>query len=235
MLFKSQVLTQASGSVGGLTYSHNRFGMYTRARTVPVNPNSTRQQVMRMYMDSAVTYWTETLTEPERESWRVYAANVPIVNKLGDTVNLTGQQMFIRSGVPWLLAGKDLADIATGPAVFDTGDPGTLSLTIITAATNVAIVTVSGAPAWAALDDAVLLGFSGNPQNPSVSFYKSPFRFIGAVPGDSGTPVVTAQFDTDNCDPPIDYSAGQKGFIRVRALYPDGRLTQAFIFDGIAA
>jgi len=234
MLFKSQVLTQASGSVGGLTYSHNRFGMYTRARTVPVNPNSSRQQAMRMYLDSVVTYWTETLTEAERESWRVYAANVPVVNKLGDTVNLTGQQQFIRSGVPWLLAGKDLADIATAPTTFDTGDPGNLTFTIITAATNVAIITVTGAPAWAADDDAGLLAFFGNPQNPSVSFYKSPFRFGGFVPGDSGTPVVTAQFDSDNCDPAIDFTAGQKCFIRVRALLSDGRLTQAFVFDSVA-
>jgi len=233
MLFKSQVLTQASGSVGGLTYSHNRFGLYTRARTVPVNPNSTRQQIMRMYMDSAVTYWTETLTEAERESWRVYAANVPIVNKLGDVVNLTGQQMWIRSTVPALLAGRDPATIATAPAVFDTGDPGTLELTAVVAATNDFALSIAGAPDWAGDADADLLGFVGNPQNPSVSFYKGPFRFAGAVPGNA-TPIVAAAFDADNCDPPIPIEAGQRAFIRVRALYADGRLTQAFIFDIIA-
>jgi len=234
MLFKSQVLTQASGSVGGLTYSHNRFGMYTRSRTVPVNPNSTRQQVMRMYMDSAVTYWTETLTEANRESWRVYAANVPVVNKLGDVVNLTGQQMFLRSGVPWLLAGKSLSAIASAPTTFDTGDPGTLSLSSLVASSTTATIAIAGAPDWAADADGGLLGFSGNPQNPSVSFYKSPFRFCGFVPGNA-TPITSAAFLTGTADPPITWTAGQRAFIRVRALYPDGRLTQAFIFDVIAS
>ena len=43
MKFTSQVYTQASGSVGGLTYSHNRSGMYTRARSTPTDPASTLQ------------------------------------------------------------------------------------------------------------------------------------------------------------------------------------------------
>ena len=40
MLFKSAAFTQASGSVGGLTFAHNRGGMYTRARSIPVNPKT---------------------------------------------------------------------------------------------------------------------------------------------------------------------------------------------------
>lgn len=234
MKFTSPVYSAVSGSVAGLTYSHNAGGMYSRARAVPTNPNSTRQQIMRMYLDTVVTYWTETLSEAERESWRVYAANVPVMDKLGQTINLSGQQMFVRSGVPWLLAGKALSAIATGPSTFDTGDPGTLGLAGILASGNSGSIDVGGAPGWAADADGHIIIQSGNPQSPSINFYKGPFRFVVAVPGNA-TPITTAAFDTDDCTPPINWTVGQRGFIRVRCQYPDGRLTQAFIFDDLAA
>lgn len=233
MLFKSTLLAQASGSIGGSTYSHNRGGMYIRNRTIPVNPNSNRQQAMRMYMDNAVQAWTNLMTEIQRNSWRIYADNVPVLNRLGDAVHLSGQQMWIRSAVPWLLTGQDLADIFTAPTTFDTGDPGVISPGAAIASVNSVSVLIGGEPAWAADETGHLLGFIGLPQNPSVRFYKSPFRFVGAVPGNA-TPIVSAVFDGDNANPPVPFSAGQRIFIRVRAIYPDGRLTQAFIFDTIA-
>ncbi|KKM06452.1 hypothetical protein LCGC14_1743870, partial [marine sediment metagenome] len=47
MLFKSGLITQGSGSIGGLTASHNRGGMYFRARTIPTNPATSFQTVVR--------------------------------------------------------------------------------------------------------------------------------------------------------------------------------------------
>lgn len=234
MKFKSQVFTQVSGSVGGLTYSHNAGGLYTRARTIPVNPSSARQQIMRMYMDSAVTYWTETLTEAERESWRVYASNVPLMDALGSPINVSGQNQFIRSAVPWLLSGKALADIATAPAIFDTGDPGTLALLSYSASTQEATLSIGGAPGWAAQDDGHLIGQLSNPQSPSINFYKGPFRWASSESGDSVTPITSAVFDGGDANPPIVAAVGQRMFVRVRAQYDDGRLTQAFIFDVLA-
>jgi len=43
MKFKSPILSQASGSIAGITFSHNRGGMYVRARAVPTNPGSPQQ------------------------------------------------------------------------------------------------------------------------------------------------------------------------------------------------
>jgi hypothetical protein len=201
---------------------------------MPTNPNSTRQQIMRMYMDSAVTYWTETLTEAERESWRVYASNVPLINKLGQAINVSGQNMFVRSGVPWLLAGKALSAIATAPTMYDTGDPGTLSLVAASEATQIAAIGIGGTPAWAGDADGHLICQAGLPQSPAINFYKGPFRFTAAVPGDA-TPITTAGVDFSDATPPIAFVQGQRVFVRVRAQYPDGRLTQAFIFDAVAA
>jgi hypothetical protein len=233
MKFTSPVYSAASGSIAGVVYSRSAQGMYTRARAVPVNPNSTRQQIMRMYLDTAVTFWTETLTEPERESWRVYAANVAMTDRLGASMFLSGQQQWTRSATMWLLKGGDLADIATAPAIFDTGDPGTLIL-LGALTTGVITLGIAGAPAWAADADAAIFGFVGNPQNPSVNFYKGPFRFMGVIPGNA-TPITSAAFDADNATPPVALAVGQRIWVRVRVIYPDGRLTQAFMFNIIVA
>lgn len=187
-----------------------------------------------MYLDTVVTYWTETLVEAERESWRVYGANVPVIDRLGQTINLSGQQQWVRSGVPWLLAGKALSAIATAPTTYDTGDPGTLSFTALSEATQSGVVGVAGSPGWAADADGHLIAQVGLPQSPSINFYKAPFRFSEAIPGNM-TPITTAAIDLTACDPPIAVVENQKLFIRVRAQYPDGRLTQAFIFDRICA
>ena len=39
---------QRSGSIGGATWSHNSSGAYIRARSIPVNPNTDRQNAVRV-------------------------------------------------------------------------------------------------------------------------------------------------------------------------------------------
>lgn len=237
MLFKSQLLTQASGSVGGLTFSHNSAGMYTRARAIPTNPNSAGQVAVRMYFDQAIQMWTDTLTEAQRQNWRDYAANTPVTNKLGDTVNLSGQNMYIRTVIAALRGGLDIegdyANFTVAPTTFNTGDPGTLSFLTFSAGTDTAVITIAGAPAWAADDLGVIFLQSSLPQNPSVNFYRGPFRGVTSTTGDSGTPITVASIVTDALVPPIDFAAGQKAFLRARVLQSDGRLSTPFILSGL--
>ena len=49
MLFVPTIGTKLSGSLGGIVASHNRFGSYFRQRTVPVNPDTADQQMVRGY------------------------------------------------------------------------------------------------------------------------------------------------------------------------------------------
>ena len=232
MLFKSQILTQASGSIGGTTFSHNRSGMYQRARSIPTNPQSANQVAVRMYLADAVTAWGQTLTQAERDAWTTYATNVPVVNKLGDTVFLTGQQMYIRSYVAGVQGGLSPATFSVAPTIFDTGDTGEITLASATAATPVATFAIAGSPAWAEDDDAYALIALGIPQNPTVNFYKSPFRFNVAVGGDSVTPL-TALTATPTGDRV--FAAGQRVFACVRILQSDGRLSNRNVFNVLAS
>lgn len=83
------------GSLGGTTYSRNRYGSYTRNRTVPVNPNSPLQARARAIFQTAVTAW-QTMTGIQRTAWNNWAAATPWLNKAGETVHLTGQVAFMR-------------------------------------------------------------------------------------------------------------------------------------------
>jgi hypothetical protein len=68
------------GSIGGVTYSANTFcAIIARARTVPVNTNTTYQQMIRSCFTQAKAIWP-TLTRAQRNGWDVWA----------DTVHLTG-------------------------------------------------------------------------------------------------------------------------------------------------
>ena len=94
MLIKSQLITQASGSIGGLVGSHNAGGMYFRARTIPVNPGSAAQIAVRNIVAQLTAAWTADLTAAQRTAWQTYADNVPTTNRLGDSINIPASSAF---------------------------------------------------------------------------------------------------------------------------------------------
>lgn len=84
-----------SGSQGGTVYSRNRYGAYTRSRVVPVNPNSAAQQQARADLASQSTAWG-ALTSAQQLAWKTWAANNPIVDRLGQSQILAGNAAFIQ-------------------------------------------------------------------------------------------------------------------------------------------
>lgn len=195
MLFASEVLTQASGSIGGVTYSRNRSGLYRRARAVPVNPNSEFQVEVRSEFTNLVNRWTEVLTPAQRESWNLYGLNVPVTNPLGASITNSGQNWYIGANT---IRGQILSKIGgTGfsagpfvdaaPALFNRGEFTTPTFAIGEA--GGVVVSFNDADEWRTEVDAFLLAFQGVPQNPSINFFNGPWRLIGAL--DGLTPVVS--------------------------------------------
>lgn len=231
MLFKSSVFSQSSGSLGGTTFSHNRGGRYVRNRSTPTNPNSAGQQTVRSALAQAVAAWKNSLTAANRESWDTYASNTVFVNKLGDNVFLTGQQQWNRTSVAAYQIGLDPVTLfASAPTTYDLGDTGTLTL-LDALDSNLFSVGVANTPAWAADDDARLIGFAGVDVSPTRNFYKAPFRFVDAIPGDSTTPVTQAVFNYEDAYPSRILTVGNKLFVRVTVLQSDGRLSRGTILS----
>lgn len=222
MKFKSENITAASGSIGGVTYSHNRGGMYRRARSIPVNPSTSAQQAVRNAMSTLMSRWRSTLDDTQRLLWKLYADNTPVTNVFGDSILLTGPQMYVRGNVPRIQAG--LAIVDDGPTEFGLPEIGDLELTGIVAATATFAITYDNTVAWANQDDGHLLVYTSPPQSPTVNFFKGPYRFSGSVAGNGTTPPTSPALIVS----PFPYASGQQGFARAIAVTEDGRVSGIF-------
>lgn len=92
----SHVWANILGSVGGITYFNNQYHqIVARQRTVPTNPQTVAQQLIRGCFDDAVELW-DSLTPSIRTGWEEYAAGCVFPGPLGD-YSITGRLMFIRN------------------------------------------------------------------------------------------------------------------------------------------
>lgn len=222
MKFKPLLGTDLSGSVGGIVASHNRGGAYFRNRAIPVNPNTSFQQVVRGLMSSLSSLWLNLLTQIQRDAWDLYAENVLIPDTLGEPRNVGGLGMYVRSNLPRIQAV--LARVDDAPSIFNLGDYTAPTITSITAATSIMLLAFDDTDAWANEDAAALNVYTSRPQNPSVNFFKGPYRFAGQVLGDAITPP-TSPASITIAFPSV---AGQKVFTRVNVTRSDGRLGSDF-------
>lgn len=213
--------TQMSGSEGGDVYSHNRYGAYRRSRSIPVNPNTDRQVGIRNLVKALTISWSQTLTQLQRDAWDVYAANVDWVNHLGQNVNLTGLNHYVRSNVPRQQVA--LARLDAAPVIFDVaiaelalGGAGSEAAQQIT-------TTFDDTAAWTAETGGFQAFYMGLPQNNSIKFFGGPWRLLDgqfgqdAPNGEPSSPRVVA--------PPWPIAENQRIWIRTRIGRSDGRLS----------
>lgn len=227
MKFKSQVLTQASGSIGGVTYSHNAGGMYQRARAIPTNPNTPYQQAVRGIMSQLTSLWENVLTAGQRAAWNLYAANVTLVDALGDPINVSGLNMYVRSNVPRVQTSLPRVD--DGPTTFNLGDFTAPTLAAISAATDDFDLGFDNTDDWANEDDAAMIVYGSRPQNAAINYFKGPYRHADNVDGDAVTPPTSPQTIVN----PFVLTAGQQVFVKVSVSRADGRLSAPFRAGGI--
>lgn len=228
MIFTSTIIAQASGSIGGLTFSRNRGGKYIRSRATPINPNTPFQQAVRGFMSQLTSLWNDTLTVVQRAAWDLYAENVPLLNPLGEPRNVGGLGMYVRSNVNRLQAALPRVDAA--PTTFNLGDYTPPVITSVTGSTNLLAFTFTDADAWANEDDSAMNVYTSRAQNPTINFFKGPYRFAGQVLGDGLTP------PTSPASIALAFNAevGQKIFARMIVSRADGRLSADFL-GGITA
>lgn len=209
---------QRSGSTGGTTYSRNRFGAYTRSRSVPVNPNTARQVAARNAVTSLTIAWNNTLTQAQRDAWNVYGANVSWLNRLGQTVNLTGLNHYIRSNAISVALNKPRIDAA--PTIFNLA-AAELSLSATASeATQQYTIAYDDTQTWANEAGAFQFFYAGLPQNGGIGFFGGPYRFVNLA--DGATPAVSPGIFAA----PFPFAAGNRLWVRSRILRADGRLSE---------
>lgn len=217
--------TQISGSIGGTTWSHNRYGAYKRNRSVPVNPNTDRQVAVRNAVKAITIAWNNVLTQAQRDAWETYAANVVWKNHLGQDVYLNGLTHFVRSNVPRYRC--DLARIDDAPTIF-TLAAAELSLgASASEATQVVTVTFDDTADWCVETGGFEVFYMGLPQNGSITFFGGPYRRLGCLFGQdapNGEPSSPHAWDASATPWPI--AEGQRIWIRTRIGRADGRLSE---------
>lgn len=230
MLFKPLLGTDLSGKVGGIVASHNAGGAYFRAATIPTNPNSPQQQVVRAAVTQLTNQWTSVLTPIQRAEWDLYAFNVKVTNRIGEQVNISGLAMFVRCNVVRVQGNQ--AAVLDGPGEFNLSfhTPPTLDTwSEATQSGNLNFFTGLLTDLWANEVGGFLFVFISRPQNASINFFRGPYRQSGGVTGDPVPPVPPAVITS-----PFPFIAGQKIFGRVVTVTADGRASPPTFMETIA-
>ncbi len=222
MKITSTIIASGSGSLGGLTASRNKGGLYLRARAIPTNPNTTQQQNVRQAMATLADAWTNLLTQVQRDGWDVYAANTPVIDTLGASMLLTGQQMYLRSNIPRIQSGY--ARVDASPTIFDFGSFSTPGMAGPTASNDSFDLSFTNTDLWANETGSYMTVFVGRPTNPSVRYFKGPYRLAAGIIGDD----TTAPTSPSTIVSPFTLTAGQRLNIKVNVTRVDGRYSGAF-------
>lgn len=141
-----------SGSVAGVTSSHNRFGQYRRSRAIPVQPRTPKQTATRSYLTAGSSSW-RSLSDTDRQLWNDYAAQIVRSGRLGSGYSPTGAMLYAGATVLTQGAVIDVPDAlpdfvlsVTGMTYTDS-TPGPEAFTVefdTTSATNYFICETSG-------------------------------------------------------------------------------------------
>jgi len=218
-----------SGSVGGTVFSRNKGGAYIRNRTIPINPNSPAQVVVKAAMAFLTSYWAQTLSAAERIAWNLYASNVSMVNRIGEAVFHSGFNHFVRSNMIRKQLGFPI--ISPGPVVFElpAQDP-TFAITA-SEATQVITTVYDAGMDWADETDAWLVVFQGRPQNPQRNFFNGPWLLAAALQGVNGAPPASPLVVNAS----IAFAELQHLWCYARIMRADGRLSEPFRADTFCA
>lgn len=177
MKYKSQVFSQASGSVGGLTFSRGAGGNYTRARAIPTNRNSPGQIAQRARFQYFTQQWS-ALTTDDIQAWNI-AAKLPewkVKNSLGDMISLSGKAFYMKQNLNIAMISPDA--IISPPAFVPLSNVGELTADITNTTFDVTIEVVTSANVPAVI-------WATPPQGRGVSYNANQFRFITQLVADT--------------------------------------------------
>lgn len=184
-----------SGSIAGTTHSHNRAGQYTRNRRSPVQPIGTgRRAFLRAAFGASSSGWA-ALTGPQQASWAAAAGSHPITDALGQSITLTGQQLFVSINTQLRNCGS--APVTAPPGSFAVFGEGAFTFTAVSAGA----ITVTPAGNGAA-GDFTLVAFS-KPLSSGRSFTKTFWQDTHVAGNSAAAIVATTAYQAQFGIPPV--------------------------------
>lgn len=208
-----------SGKLGPAVASRNKGGQYLRSRVVPSGGTPTPpQEVIRNAVRSIVPQWS-TLTEGQRTAWNTYGVNVPTVDVLGDSIQLSGQNWFVGSNVLATQTGLDI--VKDGPTTFDRGGIDLADAEFTAGASTGTLALASTVASLLGGDaGAGVIVYGGKDYSRGRGKYFGSFQIAAVFPGDDTASVLTFTL-------PFAHSSNNAMAINVVIRRGDGRYTTA--------
>lgn len=179
------IISEIRNKIAATVYSKNAAGAVIRNRVTPINRRSSRQTAQRQLLSSLASKW-RGLTQAQRDGWNSAAPNFPQTDSLGQTVILTGEQLYVRCNANLVLTGNAQITAAPIPTSFAILAFGAIAATAST-------FTVAYTPTPVPTGYSLVLRAT-RPVSAGKSFFaQSEFRFIQAEAAASVTP---ANLDT---------------------------------------
>jgi len=184
MLWLSPIDSERTKSLGGLTYTKNRYGNVGRARKKPINRKTIAQVSWRALFTIVIRAY-KILSRANQDAWSALAMQIPRRSRLGsNTVFLSGQALFnslnlylSACGQPLIAAAPDVAlNVVQPNAPFSVAvnlTPGTEDFTL----------TLS----YRLPIDSMLLVWSTGVVSPAKQFVRN-YKLIGVLDSTFATP-----------------------------------------------
>ncbi len=170
-------ISAMSGKLSGNVFARNKGGAYARNWVKPTNPATVKQQNQRNTLSLKSAAW-RGLTDEQRNSWKSWADDNPVLDRLGASIVLTGAQAYTKININRDNASDSDTQSTTPSAptfaanVLDTSG----SLTISLASDSLLIPLGDGA----AEDDLVFI-FASKPVSAGVTNTNSQMRLVQVV------------------------------------------------------
>lgn len=125
----SAVVGDARNAVGGVVFTKSRAGAVVRRKVSPVQPRSDDQNEVRASFTTFSKIWATTLTDLQRAGWISLADANPTTDVFGNSIILTGLQMY--QSLNRALSTLGVARIDNAPVNLSAGFPGALTITAV--------------------------------------------------------------------------------------------------------
>lgn len=204
------VVSEIRGKIASNVFSRNRGGAIIRNRIKPINRRSVLQSTRRQVLGSLASAW-RGLTSAQRDSFNAAVGSFPLQNRLGQTIQLSGEQLYVRLNANLVLIGA--SQITTAPSPFSFAI-FTLSFTAEDA-TVAAALSVVFTPTPLTAGNTLLVFATRNLSAGIEAPGASEFRKIGQIdPSDTSPADMISAYQAVFGDP----VAGEKIFLEIRPV-----------------
>lgn len=236
--FKSTIFSEIRGSINGLTFSRVKGTAIVRNRTVPVQPNTTSQSVVRSWFQEAANTFSD-LNAAAVDAWdnAISTSSFQVQNGIGDSYTPSAKQLVTSMKMNMLSGGStnnpDVSKFLANPITPDVilGDPADIAVLI---GPPVSLGQIEVDVTTTDLANNVYQVKATGPLNPSITNYKKYLRLLPGTFSPAGPQQIQTEYLTVFPGYAWDELAGQRIGLAYRMVNLDTGLASAWIYAELA-